>query len=60
MRCGRLTLPQLALLAAYVLILGGMEELGIADKPLIILAVGLTVAVALVLTGPCLNRAEER
>jgi hypothetical protein len=49
MRCGTLTLPQVALLAAYLLILGGLDELGIADRPVAILAIGLTVAVALVL-----------
>ena len=49
MRCGNLTLPQIVLLAAYLLILGGLDELGIADRPVAILAIGLTVAVTLVL-----------
>ena len=59
MRCGTLTLPQIALLAAYLLILGGLDELGIADRPGAILVIGLTVAVALVLMRrTCAQRAE--
>lgn len=59
MRCGQLTLPQVALLAAYVLILSGLVELGISDKPVIILAIGLTVAVTLALMGRgCVPRVE--
>jgi hypothetical protein len=59
MRCGTLTLPQIALLAAYLLILGGLDELGIAGQPVAILAIGLTVAVALVLMRrTCAPRTE--
>ena len=51
MRCGTLSLSQIALLAAYLLILGGLDDLGIADKPAVILTMGLTVALGLVLSG---------
>ena len=59
MRCGSLTLAQTALLAAYLLILGGLDELGIGDSPAAILAIGLTVAVALVLTRQTCARPAE-
>jgi hypothetical protein len=60
MRCGTLSLPQLAVLGAYVLIVSGMNELGLADRPLLLMAIALTVAVTLVLTGRgCLQRSEE-
>jgi hypothetical protein len=59
MRCGKLTLPQIALLAFYVLILGGIDELGLRGQPIIILAIGLSIAVAFVLLrGPCAARVE--
>ena len=61
MPCGKLTLPQIVLLAAYVVLVGGFDELGLGDKPLIILAIALTVAATLAVIGrSCTLHSEGR
>jgi hypothetical protein len=61
MNCGTLTLPRATLLAAYLLVLFGIDEIGIANKPQVIFAITLAMAVSIAMWGTsCAPAAEER
>ena len=61
MSCATLTLPRLALLAAYLLVIFGIGELHLSNKPLLFLAVGLPMAVTIALwRRTCAVPTEER